>query len=101
MTFDRALNILRLAAQVPDTVPVLETDAPDIPPVWLYQPRSVRPDVPKTPNSPAELPRIAQTLAELRGWTLEQTAEQTTANALRALPRLEQALDCKAPPISG
>lgn len=101
MTFDRALNIRRLAAQVADTVPVLETDAPDIPPVWLYRPRSVQPDVPKVPNSPAELPRIAQTLAELRGWTLEQTAAQTTANALRALPRLGRALDCKDSPISG
>lgn len=93
MTFDRALNIRRLAAQVPDTVPVLETDAPDIPPVWLYRPRGAQPADATPPNSPAELPRIARTLAELRGWTIEQTAMRTTANARRVLPRLGAALD--------
>lgn len=93
MTFERALNIRRLAAEVAETVPVLETDAPDIPPVWLYRPREARDDAPPTPNSPEQLPRIAQTLAMLRGWSLEQTARQTTANALRALPRLGGALN--------
>jgi TatD DNase family protein len=34
------------------------------------------------------LPRIAATLAALRGWSLEQTAAVTSANALAALPRL-------------
>ena len=91
MTFERALNIRRLAAEVPKTVPVLETDAPDIPPVWLYRPREAQTDTPPTPNAPEHLPRIAQTLATLRGWSLDQTARQTTANALRALPRLSQA----------
>jgi len=93
MTFERALNIRRLAAEVPETAPVLETDAPDIPPVWLYRPREARDDASPTPNSPEQLPRIAQTLAMLRGWSLEQTARQTTANALRALPRLAVALN--------
>jgi TatD DNase family protein len=88
MTFERALNIRRLLAQVPDTVPVLETDAPDMPPVWLYRPRNAPPEMPPAPNSPEQLPRIAQTMAVLRGWSLEQTAAQTTSNALRALPRL-------------
>ena len=93
MTFERALSIRRLAAEVPETAPVLETDAPDIPPVWLYRPREARDDASPTPNSPEQLPRIAQTLALLRGWSLEQTARQTTANALRALPRLAVALN--------
>ncbi len=92
MTFERALNIRRLAASVPATAVVLETDAPDIPPVWLYQPAGARSDAPPAPNSPEQLPRIAQTLAELRGWSLQQTAAQTTANALRVLPRLGRAL---------
>ncbi|CDW94900.1 MULTISPECIES: TatD family hydrolase [unclassified Thiomonas] len=93
MTFERALNIRRLAAEVAETAPVLETDAPDIPPVWLYRPREARDDSPPTPNSSEQLPRIAQTLAMLRGWSPEQTARQTTANALRALPRLGGALN--------
>lgn len=94
MTFERALNIRRLAATVPDTVPVLETDAPDIPPVWLYRPRAAQQDAdaPAEPNAPQQVPRIAQTLADLRGWTLPHTAAQTTANALRALPRLAAVL---------
>jgi len=100
MTFERALNIRRLLADVPDTVPVLETDAPDIPPVWLYHPRSAQIETPPVPNTPEQLPRIAQTLAALRGWSLEQTAAQTTANALRALPRLAGALAAAGiPPV--
>lgn len=39
-------------------------------------------------NEPAELPRIAGTLAALRGWSLEETAEITRANACAALPGL-------------
>lgn len=93
MTFDRALNIRRLAVSVPESAVVLETDAPDIPPVWLYRPRGAQEGgAPPAPNSPEELPRIAETLAMLRGWTLQRTAAVTTANALRVLPRLGGAI---------
>lgn len=89
MTYERALQIRRLAASVPEHVPVLETDAPDIPPHWLYRTAAERAAGEATArNEPAELPRIALTLADLRGLTLAQAAEQTTANALAALPRL-------------
>lgn len=89
MTFDRALRIRHLAALVPDTVPVLETDAPDIPPHWLYRTAGQRSaGEPSVRNEAAELPRIAQTLAGLRGWSLAHTASQTAANAFAALPRL-------------
>ncbi|MGC9162692.1 MAG: TatD family hydrolase [Thiomonas sp.] len=93
MTFERARNIRRLLANVPETAPVLETDAPDIPPVWLYQPRGMACNQTPAPNTPEHLPRIAQTMAELRGWSVEQTAAQTTANALRVLPRLAGVCD--------
>jgi len=89
MTFDRALQIRRLAASLPDDAIVLETDAPDIPPHWLYQPASVRGQGASSRNEPAELPRIAETLAELRGWSVSQVRDVTTANALEALPRLK------------
>ena len=36
LTFDRALQIRRLASELPAAALVLETDAPDIPPHWLY-----------------------------------------------------------------
>ena len=51
-------------------------------------------------NEPAELPRIAETLAALRGWTLEETAVITTANACAALPRLRLTIghDLAPPP---
>ena len=88
MSFERALQIRRLAASLPADVPVLETDAPDIPPQWLYVKAGDRGECPPSRNEPAELPRIAQTLAQLRGWTLEQTAAITSANVQSALPRL-------------
>jgi TatD DNase family protein len=89
MTFERAHQIRRLAARVPAHLPVLETDAPDIPPHWLYATAAERAAGAATGrNEPAELPRIAATLAELRGWTLEETAAITRANAHAALPRL-------------
>ncbi len=78
MTFDRARNIRRLAASLPAESLVLETDAPDISPAWVHPGR----------NQPAELARIAQVLAELRGLSLEAVAELTTANAARVLPAL-------------
>jgi TatD DNase family protein len=88
MTFERALQIRRLAATLPADVPVLETDAPDIPPQWLYVKAGDREQRPPSRNAPAELPRIGQTLAALRGWTLDETAARTAANAFAALPRM-------------
>jgi TatD DNase family protein len=88
MTFERALRIRQLAATLPDSVPVLETDAPDIPPQWLYVKAGNREAQPAARNEPAELPRIALTLAALRGWSIEQTAERTAENVKTALPRL-------------
>jgi TatD DNase family protein len=78
MTFTRALQIRRLAATLPDTALALETDAPDISPAWLH---------PAT-NTPAQLPRIAAVLAELRGQPLADIAWQTSQNVARVLPRL-------------
>jgi len=91
LTFERALQIRRLAATLPETALVLETDAPDIPPHWLYKTAEQRAAGETARNEPGELPRIAQTLAALRGWTLEQTAEVTSTNARDALQRLRGA----------
>lgn len=89
LSFERALQIRRLAQTLPETAIVLETDAPDIPPQWLYRSAQERArGAAPARNEPAELPRIAETLAALRGWTLAQTAAVTSANARAALPRL-------------
>ena len=88
MTFDRALQIRRLAQTLPQEVLVLETDAPDIPPHWLYRTAEQRAAGQTSRNEPAELPRIAAVLAELRGFTPQAVAHFTSANALQALPGL-------------
>ena len=94
LTFERSLQIRRLAAELADTDLVLETDAPDIPPQWLYKTAEQRAAGESSArNEPAELPRIAQNLAALRGWSLAQTSAVTGANVLAALPRLRGLLD--------
>ena len=78
MTFTRALQIRRLARELPLESIVLETDAPDMAPSWLHPAR----------NSPEQLPRIGQVLAELRGIDVDEVAAATTANARAALARM-------------
>ena len=88
MTFERALQIRRLAAELPLESIVLETDAPDIPPQWLYRTPEQRVTQGAARNEPGELPRIAATLAALRGLSLAELAAATSANARAALARL-------------
>ncbi len=89
VTFEPAQRLRRLAATLPVSALVLETDAPDIPPHWLYATAAERAaGRMQGVNSPAELPRIAQVVADLRGMPLADLARATTANALAALPRL-------------
>jgi len=76
-TWPRANKLRRLAIDLPLQAIVLETDSPDIPPVWIGRGR----------NAPGELPRIAETLAELRGLDVDAVAQATTRNA-RELFRL-------------
>lgn len=90
MTFSRALQIRRLAAELPEAALVLETDAPDMPPSWLSSPNGETGEpAERQPNTPSELPRIGACLAELRGWSLQQTAAVCRANSQAALPRLQ------------
>ena len=88
MTFDRALQIRRLAQGLPAHAIVLETDAPDIPPQWLYLTAAQRALGQRARNEPAELPRIAQCLAQLRGVPLSEVAHLSTVNVRAALPGL-------------
>ncbi|MQM31252.1 MAG: DNAase [Candidatus Accumulibacter phosphatis] len=78
MTYPGSTRIRRLAASLPLQAIVLETDAPDMPPAWLAGGR----------NAPAELPRIAASLAGLRGIEVAELARATSANARAVLPRL-------------
>jgi TatD DNase family protein len=82
MTFTRALQIRRLAAELPLASIVLETDAPDIAPSWIHPGR----------NSPDQLPAIGRMLAALRGVPEEQVRSATAQSALAAIPRLKNLL---------
>lgn len=92
MTYDRALKLREMAATLPLESLVMETDAPDIQPHWLYTTAQERAaGKPQGRNSPAELPRIAQEVAALRGISVQQLAQATSANAraaLRGLPAM-------------
>lgn len=89
VTFERALQLRHLAQTLPLESIVLETDAPDIPPHWLYTTQQDRQSgVAQGRNAPGELPRIAAVVAQLRGISLESLAQATTHNARQALPKL-------------
>jgi TatD DNase family protein len=79
MTYSRALRIRHLAAWLSDDDWVLETDSPDIPPEWLAK---------DEPNEPREILGIAQCMAGLRACSIDDIERSSSANALRALPRL-------------
>ena len=89
VTFDRALQLRRLASTLPLSAIVLETDAPDIPPHWLYRTAEQRASgLPQGRNEPGELPRIGAVVAGLRGMAVDELREATTRNAIAALPKL-------------
>lgn len=89
LTYERARQVRRLAVELPLSAIVLETDAPDIPPHWLYTTAGEREQGrAQGRNEPGELPRIAAALAQLRGIGIDELAQATRANALEALPRL-------------
>ena len=79
MTYSRALKIRELACKLPFESIVLETDSPDIPPEWIG---------PAGRNTPLELSKIAQVLADLRQVNVAEVLDITSANALRVLPKL-------------
>jgi len=89
VTFERALQLRRLAQTLPLDAIVLETDAPDIPPHWLYATAQARNDgAAQGRNTPAEIPRIAQTVAQLRGMDINELQAAVWRNAQTALPKL-------------
>ena len=93
MTYDRATKLKALATELPLSALVLETDAPDIPPTWIYATAVQRAGgKAQGRNSPAELPRIATELAALRGISLQELAVATSENARQVLPRLQSVL---------
>lgn len=86
LTYERALKLRELACQLPLESIVLETDAPDIPPHWLYTTAEQRAQgQAQGRNRPGELPRIASTVAHLRGMDAPALAAASSQNARMAL----------------
>lgn len=77
-TYERAQQLRKLVSELPEETIVIETDSPDLPPAWLQ----------KKQNSPLELPGIGEIIAGLRGITVEELANCTSRNAVKAIPRL-------------
>jgi len=81
-TFNGSQRIRRHVSSLPESAIVLETDAPDIAPQWLQ-------DSPTRPrNEPAQLPRIAAVIAQLRAVTPHELARINRANLLQTFPKL-------------
>ena len=93
VTFERALQLRRLARELPLDALVLETDAPDIPPKWIYTTAAQRADGQQQGvNEPGELPAIGAVVAQLRSISEQTLADSTRDNACVALPKLRALL---------
>tara|TARA_R110002049_G_scaffold225521_1_gene397433 strand:- start:53215 stop:53982 length:768 start_codon:yes stop_codon:yes gene_type:complete len=79
LTYHRSTKLRKLASELPVDSIVLETDSPDM---TVEQHHGER-------NSPEYLPYCLKSLAELRGMTLQQAAQQTSLNA-RDVLRLDK-----------
>ncbi len=75
VTYHRARKIRKIAQALPLSSIVLESDAPDMPPVSHHGQR----------NSPEYLPEILITLSELREESMKDIASMTTRNAYQIL----------------
>lgn len=73
LTYKSAESLREVAKRVPEDRLLIETDAPYLAPT----PHRGKPNVPQYVR------HVAETLAGLRGWTLEETAARTYANARR------------------
>lgn len=80
MTYPRAKKYQRLIQTLPLSAFVLETDAPDMPPVWIKD----------GANQVSELPRIAATFAEIRGITPNELAPVIWQNTGAVVPAIAQ-----------
>jgi len=89
LTFERALQLRSLAISLPLHALVLETDAPDIPPQWLYRTAEQRAQGwAQGRNTPDQVPRIAQSLAQLRALEPEDLRAAVWRNTIEALPKI-------------
>ncbi|WP_298912618.1 TatD family hydrolase [uncultured Algimonas sp.] len=80
VTFKNAHDVRDRIKAMPDDRIMLETDCPYLAPV-PYRGRR---------NEPSYLPYVAQGLADVKGWTLEETARRTTDAFFRLFKKIER-----------
>ncbi len=78
-TYERAKQLRRLVVDLPLEAFVLETDAPDMPPAWLYSTKH------KATNYSHHLPEIAEQFAALREIPLKTLSKALWENSEQAL----------------
>jgi len=78
-TFKAADEVRAVIAQMPQGRIILETDCPYLAPVPHRGRR----------NEPAYLPHVAAKLAQIRGWSLEETQARTTAAVYNLFHRID------------
>ena len=79
-TFKNAHSVRECIRTMPDDRIMLETDCPYLAPVPHRGQR----------NEPAFLPHVAAALAEVKGWTLEETARRTTDAFFNLFEKIER-----------
>ncbi len=75
LTYDRAKAMHKMVKTLPNEGYVLETDSPDMPPAFARH----------EANSPLNIPKIAQYIADLRGETRQQVYKCSTQNFRRII----------------
>jgi TatD DNase family protein len=80
VTFKKALELQELATRIPLDRLLIETDSPYLAPV-PYRGKQ---------NDPSRVIHVAEKIAELRGCTLEQVAQHSTANFFRLFAKAGQ-----------
>ncbi len=89
VSFDRAHRLRGLLKALPLSAIVLETDAPDIPPKWLYVQAQARSQgQSQARNDSTQLLPIAQVVAEIKGVAMDELARVTSLNVRRVLARM-------------
>ena len=81
MTYPRAKHLQKIARELPLNAIVLETDAPDIPPIWRRE---------KGYNRPSEINQIGIFFAGLRGVDPLIIADNIKVNTEQVFPKLSE-----------
>ncbi len=82
MSYDGSKRIRKILSELPDDAWVLETDCPDMPPIWARKKNQEDPE-----STLADTARYGAIAAELRNTTVERISELSIQNTLAAIPK--------------